>query len=147
MKISIGADHGGFLYKEYIKKILASKYNILDRGAFIHESNDNYTDFAFRVAEDVASKKADLGIMICRTAVGASIAMNKVKGIRAGLCESVKSAKLARQKNDINILTFGADNISKSRAIKIIEKFLTTNFDGGRHAIRVNTITEYEGKN
>lgn len=147
MKISIGADHGGFYYKEYIKKTLASRYNILDKGAFIYDCKDNYTEFAFKVAEDVATKKADVGIMICRTAVGASIAMNKVKGVSAGLCESVKSAKLAREKNNINIVTFGADNISKSRAIKIIEKFLTTNFEGGRHATRVNAITNYEGKN
>ena len=143
MKIAIGADHGGFSLKEYIKQNLKG-IEVIDCGAQKICPDDDYTDFSFAVAECVQSKKADYGIMICRTGVGAVVAMNKVKGIRAGVCESENSVTLARKKNDINCLSFGADNIDKTLALKIVNIFLNTPFEGGRHKRRVDKISAYE---
>lgn len=143
MIIAIGADHGGFLYKEYIKENLEG-VDFLDVGAETLNGEDDYTDFSFAVAEAVKSGKANLGIMICRTGVGAVIAMNKICGVRAGVCESENSVLLARHKNDINCLSFGADNITKEEALKISKLFITEQFEGGRHLRRVNKIMQYE---
>ena len=143
MKIAIGADHGGFSLKEYIKQKL-NGIEVVDCGAYKECPADDYTDFSFAVAECVQSKKADYGIMICRTGVGAVVAMNKVKGIRAGVCESENSVTLARKKNDINCLSFGADNIDNTLALKIVNIFLNTPFEGGRHKRRVDKISAYE---
>lgn len=145
MNIAIGSDHGGFFYKEYIKENLKN-VNFVDVGALNQDSEDDYTDFSFAVAESVKNKSADLGIMICRTGVGAVIAMNKVFGIRAGVCESENAVTLARHKNNINCLSFGADNISKEEALKICEIFIREPFDGGRHLRRINKILSYEEK-
>lgn len=143
MVVSIGADHGGFLQKEYLKtKFPNIKFN--DVGAFEMDEADDYTKFSFAVAEEVASGRADFGIMICRTGVGAVIAMNKVFGIRAGLCERVEDCETARRKNNINILSYGADNVCRKRAVKIVEKFISTDFDGGRHKRRMDAIFAYE---
>lgn len=146
MKIAIGADHGGFLYKEEIKKKFAGKYDFIDVGALEENPKDDYTTFSFAVGEKVSSGEADFGIMICRTGVGAVIALNKINGIRAGVLESVNGVELARSKNNINVLSFGADNITLSKAKKIVDKFLTTGFDGGRHSKRLEDIAEYERK-
>lgn len=143
MKIAIGSDHGGFEYKNY----LISKFfdiEFVDVGSYELNPDDDYTDFSFKIAEKVASGEADKGIMICRTGVGAIIAMNKVKGVLAGLCEGVPDVVLARKKNNINCLAFGADNISKSKAKAIIEAFISTQFEGGRHERRVEKILAYE---
>lgn len=145
MKVSIGADHGGFLYKEYLKENCPD-VEWVDVGAKTEEKEDDYTDFSFAIAENVSKNKTEKGVMICRTGVGACIAMNKVKGVRAGVLENKNAVILARHKNDINCLCFGADNISKEEALKIFRLFLTEGFDGGRHARRVNKISEYEEK-
>jgi len=143
MVIAIGADHGGFLYKEYIKSVI-KEVEFVDVGAFKLDEADDYTDFSFKAAEMVASKKADYALIICRTGVGAAMAMNKVRGIRAGLCETVESCHIARAKNNINAITFGADNICKKRAVRIVRELIATGFDGGRHKRRIDKIMEYE---
>lgn len=145
MVVAIGADHGGFEYKEYIKKQF-SDIEFIDVGAKTFNADDDYTVFSFKVAEEVQKCNADKGIMICRTGVGAVIAMNKVKGIRAGVLETTKGVVLARKKNNINCLSFGADNIDKKTACKIVNLFLFTEFDGGRHQRRIDQIVQYEGK-
>ena len=100
-----------------------------------------------KVGEKVQLGESDYGIMICRTGVGAVVAMNKMKGIRAGVLETTQGVYLARSKNDINCLAFGADNISIKKAIKIVDVFLNTKFEGGRHNERLATIKNYEDKN
>lgn len=145
MKIAIGADHGGFDYKQYIMQEI-NGVEFIDVGAYAKDQEDDYPDFSIKIAEMVASGVVQYGIMICRTGVGAIIAMNKVKGIFAGLCESVDDVILARKKNNINCLSFGADNVTKEDAVSIINTFITTEFEGGRHLRRVNKILAYEKK-
>ena len=146
MKVAIGADHGGFLYKEMIKEKFGKDNTIIDMGAFSHNPDDDYVDFSLAVAEAVASKKADRGIFVCRTGVGASISMNKVVGVYCGLAESKEDCLLARKKNNINCLTFGADNVSKRKVCELVKTFLMTEFEGGRHQRRVDKIKDYENK-
>jgi ribose 5-phosphate isomerase B len=146
MKIAIGSDHGGFEYKKYLmEKVKGIEF--VDVGAYELNPEDDYTDFSFKIAEMVSSGEVERGIMICRTGVGAIIAMNKVKGVLAGLCEGVPDVALAREKNNINCLSFGADNISKAKAKAITEAFILTSFEGGRHERRVNKILAYEKQN
>lgn len=146
MKIVIGADHGGYNYKEEIKKHFMAKYEFIDVGAYKLDAKDDYTEFSFKVGEEVQNGNAEYGIMICRTGVGAVIALNKMKGIRAGVLENQEGVKLARKKNNINVLSFGADNVTLSEAIQIVELFLTTKFEGGRHKKRIQDIVDYEEK-
>lgn len=147
MVIAIGADHGGVKYKEKIKEYFKNYVNFIDVGSAEINLDDNYAEISLRVGEKVRDKSAEFGIMICRTGVGAVIALNKIKGIRAGLLESVEGVYLARKKNNINVLSFGADNISVNKAIKIVSKFLSTEFEGGRHIARLRVISDYEEKN
>ena len=107
IKVAIGCDHGGYEYKNYLIKSVDG-VEFVDVGSFELNPDDDYTEFAFKVAEEVSNNNVDRGILICRTGVGASIAMNKVKGVLAGLCEGIEDVKLARKKNNINCLTFGA---------------------------------------
>ena len=146
MIIAIGADHGGFSYKEKIKEYF-SDIKFVDVGAKKLDPKDDYTTFSFKVGESVKENKADLGIMICRTGVGAVIALNKIKGIRAGVLESEEGVILARKKNNINVLSFGADNITEEEAIKIVKLFISTEFEGGRHKKRLEDIKKYEEQN
>ena len=143
IKVAIGCDHGGYEYKNYLIKSVDG-VEFVDVGSFELNPDDDYTEFSFKVAEEVSNNNVDRGILICRTGVGASIAMNKVKGVLAGLCEGIEDVKLARKKNNINCLTFGADNISKEEAVKIVKAFIKTEFEGGRHKRRVDSILAYE---
>lgn len=143
MVIAIGADHGGYLYKEYIKNQIKN-VDFIDVGANTYDEKDDYTDFSFAAAELVKNKKADFAVIICRTGVGSVMAMNKVRGVRAGLCETVEGCHIARQKNNINAVSFGADNICKKRAVRIVNELISTEFEGGRHKRRVDKIMEYE---
>ena len=146
MKIVIGADHGGLEYKEKIKKHFENKLDFVDVGSFELNPEDNYAEIALKVGTCVQAGEAECGIMICRTGVGAVIALNKMKGIRAGVLETTNGIYLARSKNNINVLSFGADNISVKKAIKIIEIFLNTKFEGGRHNSRLEIIAKYENE-
>jgi ribose 5-phosphate isomerase B len=144
MKIAIGADHAGFLLKEALLGVLRqSGHQVVDHGTSGAESCD-YPDFAAAVARDVASGRADRGILVCFTGVGMSIAANKVHGIRAALGTCPEEVELVRAHNDANILTLGAKFTKPEDAGVLVHKFLTTEFMGGRHARRVDKITAIE---
>ena len=145
MVISIGADHGGVAYKNKIVQEFSKQgIEFKDVGSYEIDPSDNYAEISIRVGELVQKKEADFGIMICRTGVGAVVMLNKMKGIRAGVLESVEAVCLARAKNNVNVLSFGADNICVGKAIKIVKKFIGTEFEGGRHNARLGVIADYE---
>lgn len=142
--IAIGSDHGGYLLKEHIKTFLQSKgYEILDCGCDKPESCD-YPVYGKAAAQAVASGSCDFGIVICTTGIGISITANKVKGIRCALCSEPLSAELTRRHNNANMLAMGAGMIGPNLAERIVETFLTTDFEGGRHARRVALISDLE---
>ncbi len=144
MKIAIGSDHRGFKLKnsliEFLKK---KKYRVEDKGTFSSDSCD-YPVYCFRTAAAVAKKKAERGILICKTGIGSAIAANKVKGARAALVHNVKGAKFSRLHNDANILVFGADFVDVNLAKRIVSAWLSTEFEGGRHLRRVRQIKKIE---
>ena len=143
MRIAIGSDHRGFTLKQLIIKLITEAgYGYEDFGCYSSESVD-YPDIALKVAEAVAKGDFDRGILICGTGLGMSIAANKVKGIRAAMCYNVFSARRARKHNDANICCLAAEE-GKARVPAIIETFLTTDFEGGRHQERLNKIREIE---
>lgn len=146
MQIAIGSDHGGYELKENIKKFLKSK-NILykDFGCNSNLSCD-YPDYGFPAAESVASGENDLGILICRSGIGMSIVANKVKDIRAALCNTPEIAKKSRQHNNSNILVLAADMVTDDTAEDIVKVWLDANFEGDRHKKRLDKITKYEKK-
>jgi ribose 5-phosphate isomerase B len=144
MKISVGADHAGFRLKERLKRELLDKgHEVLDKGTASEESTD-YPDYARAVADDVVAGFAERGILFCSSGVGMSIAANKVKGIRAALGTNAEEVALTRSHNDANILTLGAKFIAPDEAGKLIDVFLSTNFEGGRHARRIGKIQTIE---
>ncbi len=144
MKIAIGSDHGGYEMKEIIIDYLKDKgHDICDFGTKVCESVD-YPVYGKRVAEAVAAGQHDLGILICGTGVGISIAANKVAGIRAVVCSEPYSAKLSRQHNNANILALGARVIAPDLAKMIIDEFLAAEFEGGRHQKRIDMLSEIE---
>ena len=137
--IAVGADHAGYEYKQLLKDILPD-YEIKDFGTFSSESVD-YPDFAHPVSESVEKGEAHAGILVCGSANGVAITANKHQGIRAAICWNEEIAELARLHNDANVLCIPARFISPEEAKAITEKFLSTAFEGGRHANRVNKIT------
>ncbi|STO31449.1 Ribose-5-phosphate isomerase B [Fusobacterium necrogenes] len=140
MKIALGADHGGFELKEKIKVHLFKKgYEILDLGTNSTSSVD-YPRFGHAVGYAVSNKNVDYGIVICGTGIGISIAANKIPGVRAALCTNTTMARLTREHNDANVLALGARIIGDVLAFEMVDIFLTTNFEGGRHSSRVNSI-------
>jgi len=143
--IALGSDHAGFEYKEKIKTVLA-ELNIAcrDFGANSKDSSD-YPDFAHSVAQAVSSGECDRGILVCGTGIGMSIVANKHRGVRAAACESTTAARLARQHNDANILTLGERITGWETAADIVRTFLTTDFQGGRHAKRIGKIQPLTG--
>lgn len=144
MKIGIGSDHGGFDLKEVIKKhLIENNYDVIDYGTKSTESVD-YPEFGKKVADAVASKEVELGIVICGTGLGISMAANKVKGIRAAVVSEEFSAKMARKHNDANILAMGGRVVGNDLAISIVDTFLKSEFEGGRHQRRVDKIMEIE---
>lgn len=145
--IVIGSDHGGFKLKEEIKKYLDEKeIKYSDKGCFSEESVD-YPNIAKEVAEDISNKKADVGILICRSGIGMSIVANKFKGVRCAVCYNEQIAKFSRMHNNANMMALGADYMSVNDAICIVRQFLATPFEGGRHEARVNLISEIEKEN
>ncbi len=144
MKVLIGADHAGVETKKRLVEHLESlEYEVEDLGPFTADSVD-YPDYAFAVAEKVSKREADRGILICGSGIGMSMAANKVRGVRAALCLTVESATLTRQHNDANILTLAGRQCEIQEILSITDTFLTTAFDGGRHAKRVDKIIAYE---
>jgi ribose 5-phosphate isomerase B len=141
MKIALGADHKGFQYKEKVKKFLQGKgYEVIDFGTFSEESVD-YPDFGFKVAKAVANKEAERGILFCWSGIGMCISANKIKGIRAALCLNEEMAKLSREHNDSNVLSLSAKFIPEEKLLKIVEVWLNTSFEGGRHQRRLDKIS------
>ena len=147
MKISIGADHGGYKLKEEIKKYLEEKeIEFIDLGTNSEERVD-YPVIAKKVCESIQAGKAELGILICKTGYGMSIVANKFKGIRCATCYNEQSAKFAKSHNNINVLGLGAEYLSINEAICILRMVLATEFEGGRHNERLNIIKEIEKDN
>ena len=142
--IAIASDHGGYALKEHIKTYLAAKgIECQDFGTHSTESCD-YPIFGKAAAEAVASGQCEKGIVICTTGIGISITANKVKGIRCALCGDPLSAEMCRRHNDANMLAMGAGIVGGNLAERIVEVFLATDFEGGRHARRVGEITDME---
>ena len=140
MKIVIGCDHAGYDMKEKVKQYLEDKnYNIIDVGTASNESVD-YPYYGHEIGKKVAEDKVFRGIAICGSGIGISIAANKIKGIRAALCTSVEHAEMSRKHNDANILALGSRMTSKKDIFSIIDVWLSTEFEGGRHLDRVNMI-------
>lgn len=145
LKIAVASDHGGFCLKEEIKGYLLSKgYEVVDFGADSGESVD-YPAFGKIAAVAVSSGEADKGIICCGTGVGISMAANKVKGIRCAVVSDTFSAKMSRAHNDANMLSLGERVVGKGLALEIVEAWLSTEFEGGRHENRVRQIMEIEG--
>ena len=140
MKIAIGCDHGGYLLKQDIL-IWLEEHDIdfEDVGCYNTDSVD-YPIYGEKVARLVASGECDKGIVICTTGIGISIAANKVKGIRCALCSDSLSAEMTRRHNDANMLAIGAGFTGKNLAERMVEVFLSTDFEGGRHERRVNKL-------
>ena len=146
MKVAIASDHGGINLREEIKSLMDEMgIEFEDFGCDCNTSVD-YPDYALPVAEKVAKGEFDKGILICGTGIGMSIAANKVKGIRCALVHDVFTAKVTRAHNDSNMIAMGERVIGPGLAREIARTWLTSEFEGGRHANRVNKITEYESR-
>lgn len=144
--LAIGSDHGGFALKQEIMKHLTERgIEYHDYGTYSEESCD-YPEYGEAVGRAVASGECELGIVICGTGIGISIAANKVRGVRAAVCGDCFSAEMCRRHNNANVLALGGRVIGPGLALKIVDIFLSTGFDGGRHARRVAKISEIEDR-
>ncbi|MCI0461299.1 MAG: ribose 5-phosphate isomerase B [Gemmataceae bacterium] len=146
MKIAIGSDHRGFEVKRRIKSLLEQLgHEVADMGADNSESAD-YPDFAFRVAQAVGEGRVERGILVCGTGIGMCIAANKVKGVRAAPCHDSVTVEMSRRHNDANVLCLSADLLGEELIGRMVRLWLETEFEGGRHARRVQKITQYEAE-
>ena len=145
MKIALGSDHAGYSLKEEIKKYLDLKeIPFIDFGTFKIDSSD-YPEFAYKVGNAIASVECDRGILICGTGIGMSITANKIKGIRAAVVNEEEGAKMSRLHNDANVLCLGARMVEPEHALKILDVWMNTSFEGGRHQKRTDLITQLTG--
>ena len=142
MKIAIASDHGGFDLKERLRRHYAD-LGLIDLGTYDSQSVD-YPDYAKKMANEILSGSADLGILICGTGVGISIAANRYHGIRAALIYSAEVAELAKRHNNANVLVFGGRTMPFEDVINYIDTFLRAEYEGGRHQIRLNKIVQTE---
>lgn len=144
--IYIGSDHGGYSLKNHLKQYLIGKgYNVIDMGCDTLDPQDDYPDFAKKVAKEV-QKGESLGILICRYGIGMSMAANKVKGIYVALVDNEVKAKMARGHNNANIITLAAEELDNQKAELIIASFLNSEFEGERHTRRLNKIKAIENE-
>lgn len=144
MKLALGCDHGGFEVAEALRAYLKEQgIDYEDFGTHSTESVD-YPQIAVKVAKAVAGGEADLGVLVCSTGIGISIAANKVKGVRAAVVTNELCARLTRNDNNSNILCMGGKVVDTKTAVKILDTFIHTDFEGGRHARRVGQITDIE---
>ena len=144
MKISMGCDHGAFALKEHLKSWLTAKgHEVVDCGTYSTDSCD-YPIYGKAAAEQVASGACQRGIVLCTTGIGISISANKVDGIRCALCRDLLSAQLTRQHNDANVLALAGGFTGPFEAERIVDAFLTTEFEGGRHQRRVDLMMDIE---
>jgi len=139
-KLYIASDHAGFTLKEFVKKKLSKKIKFDDQGPHSDEISVNYPDFAHKLCKKVSKNSSNMGILICGSGMGMAMAANRHKKIRAALCYSVKNTKLSRLHNNAKVITLGARLINKNTAMKCINTFLKTKFEGGRHLKRVKKI-------
>ena len=147
MKIAIANDHAGTEYKKVIKAHLEELGHTVENFGTDETTSVDYPDYAEKVADAVTKGGFELGILICGTGVGMSIAANKVNGVRASLCGDCFSAEMTRRHNDSNILCLGARVLGIDLALRIVDTYVNTPFDGGRHARRIAKITALEEKN
>ncbi len=146
MKVALGCDHGGFELKEAIKKYISDKgVEVVDFGTYTTDSVD-YPEYGLKVAEAVSQGEVEQGILICGTGLGMSYVANKVKGIRCACVSDVFSAEMSKLHNDANVLALGARVVGLGLGLKIVETWLGTEFEGGRHQRRVDLITAVEDK-
>ena len=139
-KVCIASDHAGFDLKEKIKDFLINKYvSIIDSGPIRKKSVD-YPDYAKKLANRIKAKKSDVGILVCGSGTGMAISANKIKSIRAAVCYNQKSTRLSRQHNNANIIALGSRLTKKKLSLKLVELFLKTKFEGGRHLRRIKKI-------
>lgn len=147
MKIAIGCDHGGLDHKNAIAEFLKEKgFEVLDHGIYEQKAID-YPIIAKKVALSVKNNEADLGVLVCGTGIGMSLAANKIKGIRAAACSEHFSAKYTRLHNNSNILCLGGRVIGVGTALELVDLFVNTEFEGGRHQNRIDLISEIEDNN
>ena len=144
LKIAVGCDHTGREHLDTLKEYLSKASLDFGIEEVIEFNGEDYPEVALKVANAVSSHIADKGILICGTGIGMCIAANKVKGIRSAVCNSPDIAAISRKHNDSNVIALGARLISVHLVHPIIEKWLTTDFDGGRHTVRLNKITAAE---
>lgn len=144
MNISLGCDHGAYALKEHLKDHLTQLgHHVVDCGTYSADSCD-YPVFAKAAAEQVASGACERGIVLCTTGIGISISANKVKGVRCALCSEPYSAEMTRRHNDANMLAMGAGLVGPNMAQRIVDTFLSTEFEGGRHQRRVDLMMDIE---
>lgn len=147
MKIGLGSDHGGFQLKGIIKEYLEQKgYEIVDYGTHSKDSVD-YPEYGEKVAQAVSNNEVDRGIIFCGTGIGISLAANKVKGIRCANVSDTFSARMCRLHNDANMLSLGERVVGAGLAMDIVDLFLETEFEGGRHTARVEKLMAVENNN
>lgn len=140
MKISLASDHAGFQLKERIKqKLKAEGHQVFDRGSFDENASD-YPDYGILAARDVADGVSDRAVLVCGSGIGMSMVANKVRGVRAALCTSPVMAEMSRRHNDANALTLGGRYTDPEMALQILDVWLKTPFEGGRHQRRVDKI-------
>ena len=145
MKIAMGSDHGGFALKQHLKTYLENKGCLVEDCGTDSTQSCDYPDFGRLAAEAVASGRCERGIVICTPGIGISISANKVRGIRCALCSEPLSAEMTRRHNDANMLALGGGMIGPNMAERIVDVFLSTAFEGGRHQRRVDKVMSIEG--
>ena len=138
--IYISSDHAGYNLKELIKKKFKKKYNFKDLGTYSSKKSVNYPDFAHKLCRKVSNNTKNIGILVCGSGMWMSMAANKHKKIRAAVCYSVKNTKLSRLHNNANIIILGSRLTKKNTALKCVDVFINTKFEGGRHKKRVKKI-------
>ncbi len=139
-KISLASDHAGFTLKEIIKKkLIKNKIKVLDFGPYKKDRVD-YPDYAKKVARNISSKKTNMGILVCGSGTGMAMSANKLRKIRAAVCYNSVSTRLSRTHNNANILALGSRLTNKKEALKLVNIFLSTKFEGGRHLRRIKKI-------
>ena len=144
IKIAVGSDHGGLEYKDAIKKDLESKgYEVIDVGTYTKD-NCHYPLFGAEVAKKVSSGECRFGVVVCTSGEGISIAANKIKGVRCGIAYNDDVARLMRQHNDANVISFGQAFMELDDVLRRLNIFLNTEFEGGRHQTRVQMISDLE---
>ena len=144
MRIALGADHAGVALKRRVIQALDERHLTYEDFGTDTEASVDYPDYARRVAEAVASGACERGILICGSGIGMAIAANKVRGIRAAPVTDVAAARISREHNDANVLTLGARVLPPDRALQIVDAFLATPFEGGRHQRRIDKIREFD---